>query len=429
MANMIIDELNIKIAVIGLGYVGLPLTVELGKIYDVVGFDLNQLRVDELRVNFDRTGETDPADLIGIDSKKFTSDERDLSDVNFFIVCVPTPIDDDKRPNLEPLKSASEIVSRHMKAGAIVVYESTVYPGLTEEFCAPILELGSGLKFNDEFFCGYSPERINPGDKTRTLTNIVKITSGSTLESARFIDAIYKTIIKAGTYLASSIKVAEAAKVIENIQRDVNIALINELSIIFSKLEINTEEVLKAAGTKWNFVPFTPGLVGGHCIGVDPYYLTAKALDVGYNPAIILAGRKLNDEMGAYVARRLIEGMSDRNMVIEGANILVLGITFKENCADIRNSKVTDIIDELIFAKCNVDVYDPFVSSNLGLETKASFVDIDHVHSHYDAIVIAVAHDEFKQMGLNSIRRLGKEGSILYDLKWIFNVSETQMRL
>ena len=429
MANMIIDELNIKIAVIGLGYVGLPLTVELGKIYDVVGFDLNQLRVDELRVNFDRTGETDPADLIGIDSKKFTSDERDLSEVNFFIVCVPTPIDDDKRPNLEPLKSASEIVSRHMKAGAIVVYESTVYPGLTEEFCAPILELGSGLKFNDEFFCGYSPERINPGDKTRTLTNTVKITSGSTLESARFIDAIYKTIIKAGTYLASSIKVAEAAKVIENTQRDVNIALINELSIIFSKLEINTEEVLKAAGTKWNFVPFTPGLVGGHCIGVDPYYLTAKALDVGYNPAIILAGRKLNDEMGAYVARRLIEGMSDRNMVIEGANILVLGITFKENCADIRNSKVTDIIDELIFAKCNVDVYDPFVSSNLGLETKASFVDIDHVHSHYDAIVIAVAHDEFKQMGLNSIRRLGKEGSILYDLKWIFNVSETEMRL
>ena len=429
MANMIIDELNIKIAVIGLGYVGLPLTVELGKIYDVVGFDLNQLRVDELRVNFDRTGETDPADLIGIDSKKFTSDERDLSEVNFFIVCVPTPIDDDKRPNLEPLKSASEIVSRHMKAGAIVVYESTVYPGLTEEFCAPILELGSGLKFNDEFFCGYSPERINPGDKTRTLTNIVKITSGSTLESARFIDAIYKTIIKAGTYLASSIKVAEAAKVIENTQRDVNIALINELSIIFSKLEINTEEVLKAAGTKWNFVPFTPGLVGGHCIGVDPYYLTAKALDVGYNPAIILAGRKLNDEMGAYVARRLIEGMSDRNMVIEGANILVLGITFKENCADIRNSKVTDIIDELIFAKCNVDVYDPFVSSNLGLETKASFVDIDHVHSHYDAIVIAVAHDEFKQMGLNSIRRFGKEGSILYDLKWIFNVSETEMRL
>lgn len=429
MANMIIDELNIKIAVIGLGYVGLPLTVELGKIYDVVGFDLNQLRVDELRVNFDRTGETDPADLIGIDSKKFTSDERDLSEVNFFIVCVPTPIDDDKRPNLEPLKSASEIVSRHMKAGAIVVYESTVYPGLTEEFCAPILELGSGLKFNDEFFCGYSPERINPGDKTRTLTNIVKITSGSTLESARFIDAIYKTIIKAGTYLASSIKVAEAAKVIENTQRDVNIALINELSIIFSKLEINTEEVLKAAGTKWNFVPFTPGLVGGHCIGVDPYYLTAKALDVGYNPAIILAGRKLNDEMGAYVARRLIEGMSDRNMVIEGANILVLGITFKENCADIRNSKVTDIIDELIFAKCNVDVYDPFVSSNLGLETKASFVDIDHVHSHYDAIVIAVAHDEFKQMGLNSIRRLGKEGSILYDLKWIFDVSETEMRL
>jgi len=424
-----IDELNVKIAVLGLGYVGLPLALAFSKFYDVIGFDLNQNRINELKNNLDNSGECSEVDLMKCEHIAYTSDEAELLSVNFYIICVPTPIDENKNPDLKPITLATRMVGKYLGKGDVVVYESTVYPGLTEEYCMPILEKVSGLVFNTDFFCGYSPERINPGDKVHSLKDIVKITSGSTRRVAYFIDSLYQKIIKAGTHLAPSIKVAEAAKVIENTQRDLNIALINELSIIFNKLEINTEDVLKAANTKWNFIKFTPGLVGGHCIGVDPYYLTSKATDVGYNPAIILAGRKLNDGMGAYVARTLLDAMKTRNSPVEGSRVLILGGTFKENCSDIRNTKVTDIIKELEYAACEVDVYDPYIDTAIAQYMHWSLINVDTKKSYYDAIIIAVAHEEFKKMGLEKVRALGKEGALIYDLKWIFQQSETDLRL
>lgn len=424
-----LNESDIKIAVLGLGYVGLPLAVEFSKFHNVVGFDLNRNRINELKNNKDSSGECSEAELLEAECLNYTCDQGELEFVNFYIICVPTPIDENKNPDLQPITSATRLVGKYLGKGDVVVYESTVYPGLTEEHCVPVLESVSGLTFNTHFFCGYSPERINPGDKLRRLTNIVKITSGSTPRAAYFIDSLYQKIIKAGTHLAPSIRVAEAAKVIENTQRDLNIALINELSVIFNKLQINTEDVLKAASTKWNFINFTPGLVGGHCIGVDPYYLTSKALDVGYNPAIILAGRKLNDGMGAYVARTLIEEMKLRNTTVERSKVLILGFTFKENCSDIRNTKVIDIIKELEHSACEVDVHDPYFDSSITQHAHQSMVKLCAGKSDYDAIIIAVAHEEFKTMGLDNIRALGKKSVLIYDLKWLFKASETDLRL
>lgn len=424
-----LNESNIKIAVLGLGYVGLPLAIAFSKFHKVVGFDLNQHRINELKNSIDSSGECSETDLIESKNLHYTSDLEELESVNFYIICVPTPIDENKNPDLQPIASATQMVGKYLGKGNIVVFESTVYPGLTEEYCAPILESVSGLVFNTDFFCGYSPERINPGDKIRRLTNIIKITSGSTPRVADFIDSLYKKIIKAGTHLAPSIKVAEAAKVIENTQRDVNIALVNELSIIFNKLAINTEDVLKAAGTKWNFINFTPGLVGGHCIGVDPYYLTSKAISVGYNPEIILAGRNLNDGMGAYVARTLVDKMKSRNIPINGSKVLILGFTFKENCSDIRNTKVIDIVKELENFMCEVAIHDPYVNTLFADHKLRNLVNIYSSKLDYDAIIIAVAHEEFKNMGIEKIRSFGKDGALIYDLKWIFKAAETDLRL
>ncbi|WP_182004418.1 Vi polysaccharide biosynthesis UDP-N-acetylglucosamine C-6 dehydrogenase TviB [Acinetobacter lactucae] len=420
---------DLRIAIIGLGYVGLPLAVEFGKKVPVVGFDIYQKRVDELKSGQDHTLEVSPEELKQSTQLSYTANLEDLKQCNFFIVTVPTPIDDYKQPDLTPLVKASTSIGNVLKKGDIVVYESTVYPGATEETCIPVLENVSGLKFNQDFFAGYSPERINPGDKLHRVTNILKITSGSTPEIADFVDQVYNLVIEAGTHKAPSIKVAEAAKVIENTQRDVNIALINELALIFNKMGIDTEDVLKAAGTKWNFLPFRPGLVGGHCIGVDPYYLTHKAQAIGYHPEIILAGRRLNDNMGAYVVTQLIKGMIKKKIQVEGAKVLILGLSFKENCPDIRNTKIIDIVTELKEYQTQVDVYDPWVDRKEA-EHEYGITPVQSVEKNtYDAVILAVAHEQFKEMGTTAIRALGKNNHVLYDLKYVLSQAESDIRL
>lgn len=420
---------NIKLSIVGLGYVGLPLAVEFGRKRSVVGFDISQRRIDELKAGKDFTLETTQEELAAAKQLNFTTNLDDLRSCNCYIVTVPTPIDEHKRPDLTPLIKASETVGKVLKYGDIVIYESTVYPGCTEEDCVPVLEKHSGLKFNKDFYCGYSPERINPGDKEHRVTNIKKVTSGSTSEIADLVDALYNEIIIVGTHKAESIKVAEAAKVIENTQRDLNIALINELALIFNKMGIDTESVLKAAGSKWNFLPFRPGLVGGHCIGVDPYYLTHKAQAIGYHPEIILAGRRLNDSMGAYVVSQLVKAMTKKRIQVDGAKVLVMGLTFKENCPDLRNTRVVDIVAELEEYNCEVDVYDPWVTVE---EARHEYciTPIEKLDSgNYDAIILAVAHRQFKDMGAAAIRALGKPTSVLYDLKYVLSTHESDLRL
>ncbi|MCA4001961.1 Vi polysaccharide biosynthesis UDP-N-acetylglucosamine C-6 dehydrogenase TviB [Vibrio vulnificus] len=418
-----------QIAIIGLGYVGLPLAVEFGKKYATVGFDINQHRVDELTDGYDSTLECSDSELALASKLVYTTSLEALKACNVFIVTVPTPIDEHKQPDLTPLVKASETLGKVINKGDVIIYESTVYPGATEEECIPVVEHFSGLKFNLDFFAGYSPERINPGDKAHRVTNILKVTSGSTPEVAEYVDRLYKTIIVAGTHKASCIKVAEAAKVIENTQRDVNIALINELSIIFNKLGIDTLEVLEAAGTKWNFLPFRPGLVGGHCIGVDPYYLTHKAQSVGYHPEMILAGRRLNDGMGQYVVSQLVKTMLKKRIHVEGANVLVMGITFKENCPDLRNTKVVDIVAELKEYNINVDIMDPWCSNAEAQHEYGLSLCEQPKSNHYDAIILAVAHNEFREMGAEAIRALGKETHVLYDLKYVLKKQNVDMRL
>lgn len=414
-----------KIGVIGLGYVGLPLAVEFGKIVSVVGFDINEARINELKTGFDKTLEVDREELMGAVNLSFSSNPKDLKDVNFFIVTVPTPVDQYKKPDLTPLIKASETVGQVLKKGDIVIYESTVYPGCTEEDCVPVLEKFSGLKFNVDFFCGYSPERINPGDKQHRLPNIKKVTSGSTPEIAEIVDQLYKKIIVAGTHKASSIKVAEAAKVIENSQRDINIAFVNELSLIFERMGIDTHEVLEAAGTKWNFLPYKPGLVGGHCIGVDPYYLTYKADSLGYYPQVILAGRRINDNMGIHVANRVIKLMTQNNLAVKNSKILVLGITFKENCPDIRNSRAIDVIRELQSFGADVEVYDPH-ADNEEVKHEYGLALIAELNKHYSAIVLAVSHEEFRAVKWNSIKN---DRTIIYDVKGFLDKGEVSARL
>lgn len=419
--------LDKRIAVIGLGYVGLPLAVEFSKKFEVIGFDINQSRIKELESGTDSTLEVSDAELANT-SLIFSCHVDELKDANIYIVTVPTPINEHKQPDLTPLIKASEMLGKVINQGDIIIYESTVYPGATEEECIPIVEKSSGLKFNQGFFAGYSPERINPGDKEHRVTNILKVTSGSTPEIAEIVDQLYKSIIVAGTHKASSIKVAEAAKVIENTQRDVNIALINELSIIFNKLDIDTLEVLEAAGTKWNFLPFRPGLVGGHCIGVDPYYLTHKAQSVGYHPEIILAGRRLNDGMGAYVVSQLVKRMLKNRIQVEGANVLVMGLTFKENCPDLRNTKIIDIVSELKEYNISVDITDPWCAPE-DAQHEYGLSIVEAKDNNYDAVILAVAHDEFKDLGIANIRKLGKDNYVLYDLKYLFPKNEVDMRL
>lgn len=420
---------DIKLAVIGIGYVGLPLAVEFGKKRSVVAFDIDPTRIEQLKEGIDSTLETSPQELKDARNLKFTSSVEDLKQCNCFIVTVPTPVDEHKRPELKALLTATETVGKQLKKQDIVIYESTVYPGATEEECVPILERLSGLKFNQDFYCGYSPERINPGDRQHRLTNIKKITSGSTPEIARLVDGLYKEIVSAGTHPVESIKIAEAAKVIENTQRDLNIALVNELAIIFNRLGIDTEAVLKAAGTKWNFQVFKPGLVGGHCIGVDPYYLTHKAQAIGYQPEIILAGRRLNDRMSAYVVSQMVKAMTRRKIWVETARVLVMGLTFKENCPDTRNSKVLDIIRELRDYDCKVDIYDPWVNKD-EIDSSFGFSIVEKPKAGiYDGIIVAVAHDQFKEMGTNAIRELGKPNSVLYDLKHILPKELSDLRL
>ncbi|WP_309498705.1 Vi polysaccharide biosynthesis UDP-N-acetylglucosamine C-6 dehydrogenase TviB [Sulfurovum sp.] len=415
-----------KIAVIGLGYVGLPLAHAFSEKYEVIGFDIAQWRIDELNSGVDRTLELSSAQVKEAlaHGMKFTKDLEDIADCTIYIVTVPTPIDKHKKPDLTPLIKASESIGRVLKKDDIVIYESTVYPGATEEECVPVLEKFSGMKFNKDFFCGYSPERINPGDKEHTVTKILKVTSGSTPEIGKEVDDLYKSIIKAGTHLAPSIKVAEAAKVIENSQRDINIAFVNELAIIFNKLGINTEAVLEAAGTKWNFLPFRPGLVGGHCIGVDPYYLTHKAQEVGYNPEIILAGRRLNDNMGIYVANQVIKLMIKKGQKIEGAKVLVLGITFKENCPDIRNSRVIDVISELGEFGTTVEVYDPWAdAADVKREYGLSLIETPDIRS-YEAVILAVAHDKFHELDLSTTK-----SQVLFDIKSFIKSDDVDGRL
>jgi UDP-N-acetyl-D-glucosamine/UDP-N-acetyl-D-galactosamine dehydrogenase len=420
---------NKKIALIGLGYVGLPLAIEFSKKHIVVGFDINQSRIEELKIGTDSTLETTSQELKGAVHLSYTTNLEDIKDCTIFIITVPTPIDKHKRPNLTPLKKSSESVASVLKKGDIVIYESTVYPGATEEICVPILEEKSGLRFNKDFYCGYSPERINPGDKEHRVTAIKKVTAGSTPEIATQIDELYQEIIIAGTHKASSIKVAEAAKVIENTQRDVNIALINELALIFNKLNIDTESVLEAAGTKWNFLPFRPGLVGGHCIGVDPYYLTHKALEVGYNPEMILAGRRLNDSMGSYVADQVSKLMTKKRIHVVDANILIMGLTFKENCPDIRNTRVVDLIEEFEGFNCNVDVYDPWVDKDEAMHEYNIKPINQPIEGKYDAILLAVAHDEFKELSLSQIKAFGRANHVLYDIKYLLKANEVDGRL
>ena len=420
---------NKKIAIIGLGYVGLPLAVEFGKKFKVIGYDVSKDRIDLLKKNEDQNLEISKREFSDSVHLYFSNIINDIKDCNIYIVTVPTPIDNYKRPDLTALKNSSETVGFVLKKDDIVIYESTVYPGATEEFCVPILEKQSGLKFNTDFYCGYSPERINPGDKKHKLIDIKKVTSGSTPEIALEVDELYKEIIVAGTYKAENIKVAEAAKVIENTQRDLNIALINELAVIFKKMNIDTEAVLKAAGTKWNFLPFRPGLVGGHCIGVDPYYLTHKANAVGYQPEVILAGRRLNDNMGTYVANEVSKLMTKKSIQVVEANILIMGLTFKENCPDYRNTQVIDLVKEFKSFSCNVDVYDPWVSKkNVAEEYKIDPVN-EPIKGKYDAIVIAVAHNEFKLLSEDLIRNYKKSNHILYDIKYLLKSNESDGRL
>ena len=420
---------ELKIAIIGLGYVGLPLAVEFGKKVPVMGFDIHQKRIDELQSGQDHTLEVSPEELKQATHLSYTTNLQQLADCNFFIVTVPTPIDEFKQPDLTPLIKASQSIGQVLSAGDIVVYESTVYPGATEEACIPVLEKVSGLKFNQDFFAGYSPERINPGDKLHRVTNILKVTSGSTPEVADFVDAVYQLIVTAGTHKAPSIKVAEAAKVIENTQRDVNIALINELAVIFNKLGIDTEAVLQAAGTKWNFLPFRPGLVGGHCIGVDPYYLTHKAQSLGLHPEIILAARRLNDRMGEYVATQLVKKMARNKINIDEAKVLVMGFTFKGDCPDVRNTKIIDIIKELKEFNMSVDVYDSWAARN-EVQEEYGIILIDKLEpTKYDAIILAVDHSETKEMGAAAIRALGKPNHVLYDVKYVLPLGESDIRL
>ena len=419
-----------RIAIIGLGYVGLPLAVEFGKKYPVIGFDIKQHRIAELKSGQDSTRETDAEELAAAKQLSFTADPEALRQCNVFIVTVPTPVDNANRPDLTPLVKASETVGKVMPKGAIVIYESTVYPGATEEVCVPILEKHSSLVFNSDFFAGYSPERINPGDKEHRLPTIKKITSGSTPEIANFIDALYRSIITAGTHKASCIKVAEAAKVIENTQRDLNIALMNELALIFNRLGIDTLEVLEAAGTKWNFLPFRPGLVGGHCIGVDPYYLTHKAQEIGYHAEVILAGRRINDGMGSHVAGQVVKLMLKKGINVVGSKILVLGFTFKEGCPDVRNTKVIDIVNELKGYNANIEIYDPWIDvSEAEHEYGVRPTSEQPKHDHYDAIVLAVAHPEFKEMGATGIHAFGKSNHVLYDVKALLRKHEADGRL
>lgn len=420
---------KLKIAVIGLGYVGLPLAVEFGKQHSVVGFDINASRIAALMAGTDHTLEVSNEELAVAIHLRYSSDIQTLKDCNFFIVTVPTPIDSSKQPDLTPLITASKAVGSLLKKDDIVVYESTVYPGATEEVCVPVLEEVSGLIFNQDFYAGYSPERINPGDKEHRVTNILKVTAGSTPEVADFVDEVYNLIITAGTHKAPSIRVAEAAKVIENTQRDVNIALINELAVIFNKMGIDTEAVLKAAGTKWNFLPFRPGLVGGHCIGVDPYYLTHKAQAIGHNPEIILAGRRLNDSMGEYVVTQLVKTMIKKRIQIEGAKVLVLGLSFKENCPDVRNTKVIDIVHELQKYNVEIDVHDPWIDANEAKREYSITPISQPLSKQYDGIIIAVAHEQFIKMGIEKIRALGKDSHVIYDLKYLFTKEDTDIRL
>jgi UDP-N-acetyl-D-galactosamine dehydrogenase len=418
-----------NIAIIGLGYVGLPLAAEFGKTMNCIGFDISQPRIDALRNGVDSTLELSAEDLQSSQFLSFTSDSSELQDCDIYIVTVPTPIDSSKRPNLTPLEKASALVGSVLAKNNVVIYESTVYPGCTEEVCIPILEAQSGLSFNQDFFAGYSPERINPGDKEHTVTNITKVTSGSTPEAADYIDQLYRKIVTAGTHRASSIKVAEAAKVIENTQRDVNIALVNELALIFNKLDIDTLEVLEAAGSKWNFLPFRPGLVGGHCISVDPYYLTHKAQAIGYHPEVILSGRRINDGMGSHVAESVIKMMTQRRIPVVDSRILIMGLAFKENCPDIRNTRVIDIIEELHSYHANVDVYDPWVSSEDALASYDIQLTEQPKSAHYDAIILCVPHQQIKDMGADHIRSFGNTAHILYDVKYMFDKDSVDGRL
>lgn len=420
---------DVKIGIIGLGYVGLPLAVEFGKKFPVLGFDINQSRVDALSAGHDSTLEVSDEELADIKQLTFSCQKDDLADCNVYIVTVPTPIDDSNAPDLTPLRKASELLGEFVKKDDVVIYESTVYPGATEEVCLPIIEKISGLVFNQDFYAGYSPERINPGDKVNTLTKIMKITSGSTPEIGKFVDDLYASIITAGTHLAGSIKVAEAAKVIENTQRDLNIAIINEFAKIFNRLGIDTEEVLNAAGTKWNFLKFKPGLVGGHCISVDPYYLTHKAQEVGYRPEVILAGRRINDGMGEYVATQLVKKLSSQKIHIDEAKVLVLGFTFKGDCPDVRNTKIIDIVNELKDFNMSVDVYDGWAEpGEVEHEYGLSLID-SLIENQYDGIVLAVDHSEFKNMGAKAIRKMGKEKHVLYDVKHVFGPTDSDIRL
>ena len=424
-----LDLATTHIGIVGLGYVGLPLAVEFGKHFPTLGLDINEKRIRELLSGTDSTLEVTPEELRQARQLRYTHRAEDLTDCNAYIVTVPTPVDDYKRPDFGPLIGASTTVGRLLKTGDVVIYESTVYPGATEEVCVPILERESGLRFNRDFFAGYSPERINPGDKEHRVTTIRKITAGSTPEVAEFVDNLYRRIITAGTHKASSIRVAEAAKVIENTQRDVNIALINELALLFERLGIDTEEVLLAAGSKWNFLPFRPGLVGGHCIGVDPYYLTHKAQEIGYHPEMILAGRRINDGMGAYVVQRVVKLMNQRRIGVMDANVLVMGLTFKENCPDLRNTRVVDIVQEFRDYNALVDVYDPWVDPReaqheYGIEPIAL-----PQPGQYDAIILAVAHRQFHELGTAGLRALGKPGAVLFDVKYLLPATDVDGRL
>ncbi len=426
---MSFDINNLRIGVVGLGYVGLPLAVEFGKKYPTVGFDINAERVAELEGGADSTLECSSEELAEAKHLTYTSNVESIADCNFYIVTVPTPIGDSNRPLLTPLRAASDALGGVLKKDDIVVYESTVYPGATEEFCVPLLEKGSGLAMNQDFFVGYSPERINPGDKEHRLPSILKVTSGSTPEVAEFVDQVYQSIITAGTHKASSIKVAEAAKVIENTQRDVNIALVNELAMIFERVGIDTEEVLEAAGTKWNFLPFRPGLVGGHCIGIDPYYLTYKAEQLGYHPQMILAGRRINDNMSLYVASQVVKQMLSRGMQPLTSRLLILGLAFKENCPDVRNTKVVDIKKELESYGVKIDVHDPWVDAEEARHEYGIDLVADPEKGAYDGIIIAVAHDQFRAMGAAGIRSFGRENSVLYDIKYVLTPDEVDDRL
>lgn len=417
------------IGIIGLGYVGLPLAIEFSKLFTCIGFDINKQRILELNAGHDSKLEINSTELKHLAQLSFTYQPKDLRQCDVYIVAVPTPIDEDKRPDLTPLQQASRLIGQLIDIGNIVIYESTVFPGCTEDICLPIIEKEAGLKLNEGFYAGYSPERINPGDKTHNLSNIVKVTSGSSPEAANYVDWLYRRIVTVGTHLASSIKVAEASKVIENTQRDVNIALVNELALIFNRLQINTEDVLEAAGTKWNFLPFRPGLVGGHCIGVDPYYLVHKAEQAGYHPQIIAASRRINDKMGSLVATEVMRLMTQKRIHIVDANVLILGLAFKENCPDLRNTRVTDIAGELEQCNVNVDIYDPWVSSQ---EAKHAF-DITMVETleaeRYDAVILAVAHEQFQAMGIDEIRQLTRNKGIIFDIKYLFPADVVDGRL